>query len=134
MIHGEPPALPEGAEWLGLEDDDALARAYGEATVTVLPSVQEAQGLVLIESMAAGTPVVAARSGACPEIVSDAEVGLLFEPDDEKSLAATMISALALGSRPAAATACRRRAADFDWSRLLEAHLDLYERVAAGGR
>ena len=46
-----------------------------------LPSVDEAFGLVLVESLAAGTPVVAARSGACPEIVTDDLIGRLFEPD-----------------------------------------------------
>ncbi len=60
----------------------------------MLPSVDEAFGLVLVESLAAGTPVVAARSGACPEIVTDDAIGRLFEPDDADDLARAMGEAI----------------------------------------
>src|SRR5439155_1593557 len=74
------------------------ARAYAGAWASVLPSVDEAFGLVLIESLAAGTPAVAARSGACPEIIDDDRVGRLFAPDDADDLLRAMEEALDLGS------------------------------------
>jgi phosphatidylinositol alpha-mannosyltransferase len=120
------PRLPAGAEWVDADRTAALARAYGTAWASVLPAVEEAFGLVLIESLAAGTPVVAARSGAGPEIVNDDQVGRLFDPDDPRDLADAMDQALELGERSDTAAACRQRALEFDWSRLVGGFEDLY--------
>ena len=123
--------LPEGAEWLepAWAPEDLAAR-YASAWASVLPSVDEAFGVVLTESLAAGTPVVAARSGAGPEIVKGEGFGRLFEPDDPDDLARAMNEALELGAGNGTAAACRARAADFDWSRLGARYEELYESVA----
>ncbi len=63
-----------------LDDDRLLAAAYREAAVTVLPSEYEAFGLVLLESLAQGTPVIASRVGGIPEVVDDGRAGLLVPP------------------------------------------------------
>lgn len=60
-----------------------LASAYASADVFIFPSRTETLGLVLLEAMAAGTPVVAARSGGIPDIVTDGVNGYLFDPRDE---------------------------------------------------
>jgi glycosyltransferase involved in cell wall biosynthesis len=60
-----------------------LASAYASADVFIFPSRTETLGLVLLEAMAAGTPVVAARSGGIPDIVTDGVNGYLFDPTDE---------------------------------------------------
>lgn len=52
----------------------------------VLPSIYEGLGLVLLESMAAGTPIIASRVSAIPEIVVESETGLLFEKKDINEL------------------------------------------------
>lgn len=124
--------LPEGAERLHMNPTDALARSYGRAWASVLPSVDEAFGLVLIESLAAGTPVVAARSGACPEVVTSDAVGRLFDPDDEADLTRALDEALDLGVRRGTRDACLERARAFDWSRVLPQYEVLYRRVARG--
>jgi glycosyltransferase involved in cell wall biosynthesis len=54
-----------------------LARAYASAAVTVLPSLNELFGLVVAESFACGTPVIASRMGGLPEIVAHGRNGLL---------------------------------------------------------
>jgi glycosyltransferase involved in cell wall biosynthesis len=73
---------------VGHVDDDALlASAYREARLTVLPSEYEAFGLVLLESLAAGTPVVASRVGGIPEFVEDGRAGLLVPPKSPTALA-----------------------------------------------
>ena len=59
-----------------------LAAAFASADAFVFPSRTETLGLVLLEAMAAGCPVVAARSGGIPDIVTDGVNGYLFEPDD----------------------------------------------------
>lgn len=121
--------LPEGAVWVDGDDTSALADLYSRATVSVLPSVDEAFGLVLIESMAAGTPVVAARSGACPEIVDDGVSGVLFEPDDPASLADALKRGLAL-AETGVRDACLSSAAQWDWSTVADRYEEVYQRVA----
>jgi glycosyltransferase involved in cell wall biosynthesis len=59
-----------------------LASAFASADAFVFPSRTETLGLVLLEAMAAGCPVVAARSGGIPDIVTDGVNGYLFAPDD----------------------------------------------------
>lgn len=61
-----------------------LAAAYASADAFIFPSRTETLGLVLLEAMAAGTPVVAARSGGIPDIVTDGVNGYLFDPRDEE--------------------------------------------------
>ena len=76
--------LDETVHWLGNLSQDELAREYNRCDVFCLPSVQEGFGIVFLEAMAAGKPIVAARAGAVPEVV---EQGLLVEPDSEEALA-----------------------------------------------
>jgi len=130
-----PPAVPDGVEVVEIDTSGALAEAFRSATATVLPSVDEAFGLVLLESLAAGTPVVAARSGACPDVVDDEAIGRLFEPDDADGLAAAMAATLELGTREQTASACRAHAAAWDWGEIVPRYESLYQRlVLEGGR
>jgi glycosyltransferase involved in cell wall biosynthesis len=61
-----------------------LASAYASADAFIFPSRTETLGLVLLEAMAAGCPVVAAKSGGIPDIVTDRKNGYLFDPEDEE--------------------------------------------------
>jgi hypothetical protein len=61
-----------------------LGAAFASADAFVFPSRTETLGLVLLEAMAAGCPVVAARSGGIPDIVQDGVNGYLFDPNDEQ--------------------------------------------------
>lgn len=70
--------------WLGDVSMDQLAREYQQADVFCLPSVQEGFGIVFLEAMAAGKPVIGTRAAAVPEVVPH---GLLAEPDNVSSLA-----------------------------------------------
>ncbi len=63
-----------------------LAGAYASADAFLFPSSTETLGLVLLEAMAAGCPVVAARSGGIPDIVTDGVNGCLFDPADPNGL------------------------------------------------
>ncbi|MGA8275734.1 MAG: glycosyltransferase family 4 protein [Thermoplasmata archaeon] len=68
-------------------EDAVLADAFREARFTVLPSEYEAFGLVLLESLAQGTAVIASRVGGIPEFVPDGRAGLLVPPNDPGELA-----------------------------------------------
>lgn len=68
-----------------------LGAAFASSDAFVFPSRTETLGLVLLEAMAAGCPVVAARSGGIPDIVTDGANGYLFNPADEQgAIAATL--------------------------------------------
>jgi glycosyltransferase involved in cell wall biosynthesis len=69
--------------FVGYLKGQELASAYASADAFIFPSRTETLGLVLLEAMAAGTPVVAARSGGIPDIVTDGVNGYLFDPTDE---------------------------------------------------
>jgi glycosyltransferase involved in cell wall biosynthesis len=81
-------------EFLGHVDD--LGRLMRESVDIVVHAsiTPEPFGLVVAEAMAAGKPIVASNSGACPEIVEDGSSGLLFTPGDPASLAAQLIRLL----------------------------------------
>ena len=69
---------------------DDLAAAYASADLFVFPSTTETLGIVMIEALASGLPVVAARTGAAHEVVSEGENGLLYEPGSEGGLVAAV--------------------------------------------
>jgi glycosyltransferase involved in cell wall biosynthesis len=77
--------LGRRVEFLGHVPFDRLAGEYRRADVFCLPSRQEAFGIVFLEAMAAGLPIVAARAGAVPEVVPDGVCGILVpvaSPDE----------------------------------------------------
>ncbi len=73
-----------------VEDEGLLASAFREARLFVLPSDYEAFGLVLLEAMVQGTPVIATRVGGVPEVVEEGRGGMLVPPNDVNALAAAL--------------------------------------------
>lgn len=67
--------------WIPLLDRDEISRLFASADIFVFPSIDEAFGLVTVEAMASGLPVVATKSGATSEIVRDGQTGFLIAPD-----------------------------------------------------
>jgi glycosyltransferase involved in cell wall biosynthesis len=76
--------------FIGLLTGEDLAAAYASADLFVFPSTTETLGMAMIEALASGLPVVAARSGAVHEVVSEGENGLLYEPELDGALAAAI--------------------------------------------
>jgi glycosyltransferase involved in cell wall biosynthesis len=77
--------LTDRVVFTGLRQDVPALLAV--ATVAVMPSLDEALSNVLLESMAAGAPIVATRVGGTPEAIADGVTGLLVEPGDAAALA-----------------------------------------------
>ena len=70
--------------FVGYLAGEELGAAYASADAFIFPSRTETLGLVLLEAMAAGCPVVAARAGGIPDIVTDGVNGFMFDPADEQ--------------------------------------------------
>jgi glycosyltransferase involved in cell wall biosynthesis len=68
--------------FVGYLGGEQLAAAYAVADAFIFPSRTETLGLVLLEAMAAGCPVIGARSGGIPDIITDGQNGYLFDPED----------------------------------------------------
>lgn len=111
--------------FLGEIPRSRLAEEYVNADCFCLPSVQEGFGIVFLEAMAAGLPIVACRAAAVHEVVPDGVAGLLVEPRDPDRLAAALEELLTdTGRRKEYGEAGRRRAAEFDAPRVAERFLE----------
>ena len=93
QLEEQAKPLGDKVQFLGAKTHDQLAEIYASADVFAAPSVQakdgdvEGFGLVFLEAMASGLPVVASRSGGIPYLVHDGENGLLVEPGNVEELA-----------------------------------------------
>jgi glycosyltransferase involved in cell wall biosynthesis len=118
------PRWRDDVTFLGAGDLADLPAVYGRAAVSVLPSRWEPFGMVILESMATGTPVVATRDGAIPEIITDTRVGRLFDPGPEGTVEPTNLSGLVralvegleLSRNSETPARCRAHAEQFSWS------------------
>ena len=79
--------------FVGYLSGEELASAYASGDAFLFPSSTETLGLVLLEAMAAGCPVVGANRGGIPDIISDGENGCLFNPDGEQEGSKSLINA-----------------------------------------
>jgi phosphatidylinositol alpha-mannosyltransferase len=122
----------ERVEWLGRIDDAELAARLRGADVFCAPSLHgESFGVVLLESMAAQTPIVASDIPGYRNVARPGEHALLVPPGDAPGLAAALRRVL--GEPAFAATlveAGTARAEEFSMARLAERYTELYERVA----
>lgn len=124
-----PRAAKDAAVATGVGSFDELVDLYGRAWVTVLPSFNEAFGLVLLESLACGTPIVALSGGAPAEFVTP-RTGAT-SPQDPAQLAAALERALELARDPGTAEACRASAEPHDWHRGIVPRMEAVYRDGA---
>lgn len=113
------------AEFLGHVDYPRLVAEYRRADVFCLPSRQEGFGIVFLEAMAAGLPIVAARAAAAPEVLGDGAYGMLVPPADHVALAAAIERLLEdPEERRRIASAGARRVERYDAPRVAAEFLD----------
>jgi alpha-maltose-1-phosphate synthase len=119
-----------GVRWINaMVPREDVVQLYSHAACFVCPSVYEPFGIINLEAMACGTPVVASAVGGIPEVVVDGETGLLVRPGDPEALADALARLLADPGRGAAmGRAGRRRVEElFAWERIAERTLATYE-------
>ncbi len=112
-----------------LEEPVDLAPLYRGAWVTALASYNEAFGIVLVESLACGTPVVAANEGGPPEIVDQPQLGRLFDGDEPEAVARALLDALEIAEDPRTSAICRDAALRFSTQSSADAHETLYREL-----
>lgn len=118
--------LREWVEFRGSLKRDEVIRAMASSRAVIVPSRQEPFGLVALEAMAAGKPVIAARVGGLPEVLDDADA-MLVPPDDPAALAQAIASLSArLEREPMFGARNRAIAARFSVKRMTDAYLSIY--------
>lgn len=121
--------LESSVRFTGFVPDADLPYFYSAARALVLPSLYEGFGLPALEAMACGTPVIASRGGALPEVVGNA--GLLFDALSVDQLTSALTRVLADASlRRDLAASGRARAAQFTWAASARAAIAGFEDVA----
>jgi len=117
----------QGVHFLGHQAQDEVARIMNVSDLAVVPSRVEPFGLVAIEALACGTPVVATNRGGLPEFVNET-VGALVDVDDAQGLAEAVVREIKSESKsvkgPAAAEYARK---GFSWSTQVGKMIELYE-------
>lgn len=118
--------LGDRVRFLGEVGAAELAIEYANADLFCLPSVQEAFGIVFVEAMAAGIPIVACRAAAVPEVVEDGRTGVLVSPR-RPDLLADAIEGLVHNPelRKALGAGGRQRADTYDVPRVARAWLEV---------
>ncbi|HCU35204.1 MAG TPA: hypothetical protein DGT21_06990 [Armatimonadetes bacterium] len=129
----EEMGCAHAVRWLGFRED--VQQLLALTDIVVLPSDTEPFGMVLIEAMAAGKPVIATRAAGPMEIVNDGETGLLVPIGDAGALAEAACTLLADPTRAGQmGRAGRARAEEmFDISRLVEQLYGVYDSLSGAG-
>jgi glycogen(starch) synthase len=115
----------------GYISDDEIKGLLGLADLQVVPSIYEPFGIVCLEGMASGLPVVASDTGGLSEIVEDGVTGLKVPPDNSEAIAYAVNRLLADGAlRRSMAKRARERAVEkFSWKAIADLTKKLYDSV-----
>jgi glycosyltransferase involved in cell wall biosynthesis len=96
-----------------------------------LPSIEDNCPMVVLEAMAASVPIVAARVGGVPELITDGRNGVLFDPNDPKDMAAAVEGLLRSPDQAAALAQNGRSSATEKYHpiNIARKHLEIYQEV-----
>lgn len=122
--------LGDFVTFLGKRSQDTLQYYYSAAQAVVMPSYYESFGMVALEAMACGTPVVASQVGGLAFLVQDGETGYTVPVDDPQALAERLV---ALVCNPQLHDRMGKQAAEFarnySWNLIAERIVELYRQV-----
>jgi glycosyltransferase involved in cell wall biosynthesis len=127
----EAQGLSGNVRLLGFVPDDRLHLLYRAAQFSIVPSIAlEGFGLITLESLASGTPVLVTPIGGLPEVVSPLSPDLVLASADPKDIAQGIIEALSGVRRLPNESECQSYVADgFSWSAVAKKTLDIYQEV-----
>jgi alpha-maltose-1-phosphate synthase len=128
-------ATRSGVIWIaGMLPKHEIIQLLSHATVFVCPSLYEPLGIVNLEALACGAPVVASKVGGIPEVVLDGQNGLLVPPDDPAALAAAVTELTSDPARAATMGELGRRwvSTEFSWAAIARQTVTLYQELITG--
>ena len=118
--------------FLGNLPQEELPAFYSSADLSIVPSRVEPFGLVAVEALACGTPVIASRAGGLPDFINQ-DVGRLFKMNDSNDLAAKIITALKNNDKEKKGKRAAEYALNkFSWARVIDEVLAVYNSVLSG--
>jgi glycosyltransferase involved in cell wall biosynthesis len=115
----------------GLQSREMVRQWMQQAKLLVLPSVEEGLGVVLLEALACGTPIIGTEVGGIPDVVVP-EVGLLVPPANSELLAEAICELLSSDSQWSHMSKHARLQAEkhYDWSRIAAQFIKIYEEIS----
>ena len=120
--------------YAGFADRNAIRQYMASASGLVLPSLEDNCPMAVLEAMAAGIPVAAARVGGVPDLVRHGETGLLFDPLSEEAMAAAMKQLVEAGDDSMVARAQSEARQRFHPAIIAGRHLEIYREVFSSPR
>jgi len=122
-------------KFVGRVAQEQTAAWYRKAGILVLPSLDEAQGIVVLEAFVYGLPVVASRIGGIPDMVKDGWNGLLVPPGDAEALAAAICRLLEKKTFwKSCALNARETSLRFSWDEGIHRIIAVYQTLAAASK
>lgn len=136
MAMAEETHVAQHIHWLGFQSGEPLADAYRRASVFVLPTREDCFGLVLLEALCSGTPIVASKyADGAYDIVHPGENGLIVDPEDADALAEAIDSIL--GSEEIQrrySRNCRQYIPQFEFEAVMQGYLQAIASVTSGNK
>lgn len=125
--------IHDSVSFLGLVNQEELPYFYSAADLSVFPSYYESFGLVALESLACGTPVVATKVGGIESVIQQGKTGYVVADNSPHRLADKIALILSMPEAKAEAiSSIRASVAKFSWSNIAEAIIDEYRSTLAG--
>ena len=136
MAMAEETHVAQHIRWLGFQSGEPLADAYRRASVFVLPTREDCFGLVLLEALCSGTPIVASKyADGAYDTVHPGENGLIVDPEDADALAEAIDSIL--GSEEIQrrySQNCRQYIPQFEFGAVMQGYLQAIASVTSGNK
>jgi len=118
--------------FLGKRSQDTLPYYYSAAEAVVMPSHYESFGMVALEAMACGTPVIASEVGGLAYLVQDGETGFTIPNDDPEALSEKLAALLGdLQLRQAMGTRAAEYARDYSWEKIAAQITEVYKELTS---
>jgi D-inositol-3-phosphate glycosyltransferase len=121
--------IQESVIFLGLVKQEILPFFYSAANLCVVPSYYESFGLVVLESLACGTPVVATKVGGAESVIRHGETGYVVRNNDSCHLADKIALFLSTSNGDIDVGTVRASVVNYSWSNITEAILAEYRSV-----
>jgi D-inositol-3-phosphate glycosyltransferase len=122
--------IQDSVTFRGIEEQERLPFYYSAADVCVIPSYYESFGLVALESLACGTPIVATRVGCIESVIRQGQNGCMVEDNAPTRLADSIAELLTeQGNSLKSADSIRASVEGYSWSNIAEAIVPIYGKI-----